>query len=643
MGYQQGRLTLSLLIVLVVGAGTLVSSKVFAGDFPDDICADCHQGTGGEPAEVSSLDLADSMHEDLSCTDCHTGITSLPHAVELAKPDCGDCHEDSVHDYKQHGRGIVGSSQFVPSCQDCHGSHQILNHFDPESSVHASNLPQTCGSCHENQEFLAQVDIRFKHPVEVYQTGVHGKTIAGGTDVAASCSDCHTEAGSAHNILPPGHLESTINFFNISSTCGECHSMIQKEFEEGIHGELVARGDVSAPTCTHCHGEHGILEIDDPRSQVSPFRVSEATCTPCHDSAYLNERYDVVSGEVRSLVDSYHGLKSRTGDNTVANCSSCHGAHQILSATDPKSSVAPQNLEKTCGSCHAGMSAEKAAQTRIHDAGEPVNSGWTYWVAIIYKLLIFGVIGGMAAYCLLDYLRQVRNVLRKKQVRRMEGDEVLQHALLAISFTVLVVTGFSLRFYDAWWAKLVFGHEGGAATRGLIHRGGAIVMIIGSFWHMGYILTTKGRIFIKDIAPNMGDAGQLWGMLLYNLGKTDKHPQMRRFSFYEKAEYWALIWGTVVMVITGLAMWYEKYIIMYIGKELFEVMMVIHYYEAWLAFLAILVWHMYGVFFNPHVYPMNPSWLTGKMPREMFETEHPAAQSPGNVDKIKRLGLERDV
>ncbi|MBU2500728.1 cytochrome b/b6 domain-containing protein, partial [bacterium] len=232
---------------------------------------------------------------------------------------------------------------------------------------------------------------------------------------------------------------------------------------------------------------------------------------------------------------------------------------------------------------------------------------------------------------------------RKPQVRRMEADEVVQHTVLAISFTVLVVTGFSLRYYDAWWAKMIFGYEGGAYLRGMIHRAAAIVMVLGAFWHLGFLMTTKGRIFLKDMAPRFLDAKQAWGMFMYNLGRTDQVPAMRRFSFVEKAEYWALIWGTVVMVLTGTAMWFEKWLVTIIGKGVMEVFLVIHFYEAWLAFLAILVWHMYGVMFNPHVYPMNPSWLTGKMPKEMFEHEHPAAVSPGNVDKVKRLGLERDV
>jgi cytochrome b subunit of formate dehydrogenase len=621
----------------------MLSGAALAGTIPDEVCADCHSNTGGDPVEVSGEVLAGSIHDGLSCTDCHVGIHAVPHGAKLAKPDCHSCHEEAVDTYVQHGRAFVGKSDNVPTCQQCHGSHQILPHTNPMSMVHASKLPTTCGSCHEDQEFLAKLNIKFKHPIEVYQKGVHGKATAGGTDTAASCNDCHSTGGSAHRILPPGDLESTINFFNISKTCGKCHSTIQKEYEEGIHGEFVSRGEVDAPTCTHCHGEHGILASSDPRSPVSPFRVAEATCTPCHDSAALNEKYDLPSGRLQSYVDSYHGLKSRAGDRTVANCASCHGGHHILPSSNPASSVATANLVTTCGGCHTGMSVEKAAETRIHDPDSGFGGGWAYIVKVIYQLLILFVIGGMALYCLFDYLRQVRNLLGKQQVRRMEADEVVQHTILAISFTILVITGFSLRFYDAWWAKLIFAYEGGAQTRGLIHRAAAVVMILGSFWHVGYLMTTKGRIFLRDIAPKWEDAKLFWGMVKYNLGHATEHPRMRRFSFVEKAEYWALIWGTVVMVLTGLSLWFEKFLVMHIGKGVLEVFLVIHYYEAWLAFLAILIWHMYGVVFNPHVYPMNPSWLTGKMPKEMFETEHPAAVSPGNVDKVKRLGLERDV
>ena len=90
--------------------------------------------------------------------------------------------------------------------------------------VHASTLPETCGTCHEDQDFLNRLNIKFKHPIEVYQRGIHGKATAGGVDQAASCNDCHSTGGTAHRILAPGHVESTINFFNISRTCGSCHT-----------------------------------------------------------------------------------------------------------------------------------------------------------------------------------------------------------------------------------------------------------------------------------------------------------------------------------------------------------------------------------------------------------------------------------
>ena len=93
----------------------------------------------------------------------------------------------------------------------------------------------------------------------------------------------------------------------------------------------------------------------------------------------------------------------------------------------------------------------------------------------------------------------------------------------------------------------------------------------------------------------------------------------------EKCEYWALIWGSVLMTATGVLLWFDNYFVEQwnLPKGFLDVMLVIHYYEAWLATLAILVWHGYSTVFGPHVYPMNPAWLTGRMPKEMYLHEHP--------------------
>jgi cytochrome b subunit of formate dehydrogenase len=99
-------------------------------------------------------------------------------------------------------------------------------------------------------------------------------------------------------------------------------------------------------------------------------------------------------------------------------------------------------------------------------------------------------------------------------------------------------------------------------------------------------------------------------------------PLFDRFSYVEKAEYWALVWGTAVMIITGFTLWFDNIVVQWVPKGFLDVILVIHYYEAWLATLAILIWHMYSTVFNPQVYPMNPSWIDGKMPRYMYQHEH---------------------
>ena len=108
-------------------------------------------------------------------------------------------------------------------------------------------------------------------------------------------------------------------------------------------------------------------------------------------------------------------------------------------------------------------------------------------------------------------------------------------------------------------------------------------------------------------------------MLRYNLGLLPEKPRFDRFSYIEKAEYWALIWG-IVMGGTGMILWFDNtsWLSLKLG---FDIAQSVHYYEAWLATLAIIVWHFYFVIFNPGVYPMNLAWLTGQVSeREMTRT-----------------------
>jgi cytochrome b subunit of formate dehydrogenase len=596
----------------------------------NDSCIECHET--GKHETVISEDISHSVHDGMECLDCHIDKNTLPHKEAtdffVGCQGCRTCHEDASDEYQGHGRALYrGECEDMPQCADCHGDHDVLPSTAKLSKTHPTNLPTTCGVCHTDLDLIEKWHIRADHPIDVYESSIHGRAIEGGVLTAATCNNCHSVEGTAHKIFSQGNPESSINHFNIPQTCGQCHEDTTHDYWEGIHGQMVKMGDGEAPVCTHCHGEHGIISASDPRSPVSRARLSEATCSPCHESITLTEKYGISTGRRPTFIDNYHGLKTTAGDVTVANCASCHGVHLILPGSDPKSSVSPENLRGTCGECHPGITAELAS-TPIHgvvaEREEPNKVADV--IKMIYIVAIIGIVGFMLLYCLIDWVRQVVAVMRRPQVRRMRLNEVWQHTLLMVSFIVLVITGFALRYGDLPVARWLFGWDHGFEVRGIIHRIAAAVLIISTVWHVFFLLTQNGKRFFKDMIPTLTDFKQFAQKMLFNLGLSKTEPQFKRFSYVEKVEYFALIWGNIVMILTGILLWFDNYFVNLLPKGSLDVALVIHFYEAILATLAIFIWHLYATVFNPHVYPLNPSWLTGKMPRDMFEHEHPGEE-----------------
>lgn len=614
-------------------------------------CADCHvKSDMYEPGGPYEL-LSASAHRDLDCIACHESISlegldpdsPRPHGESVAPVVCGECHEKEAEIYVKHGRMKVGKDPDIPTCWSCHGMHDVQPSSDRQSHTHPVNLPSTCRACHTDVDIVKKHDILRDQPIRLYQSSVHGRASKKGLYMAATCNDCHSADGpdgakTAHRILSLADPESTIYHFKIPDTCGRCHNSIAQDYWEGIHGQVVKRGQVDAPVCTHCHGEHGIISPSDPRSPVSAARVAEATCAPCHESEILNEKYGIPAGRLRTYVDSYHGLKSKAGDVTVANCASCHGAHRILPSTDPTSSINPANLQRTCGECHPAISTE-LANVPIHETATGIRVGWPRFFTIFYVWLIGITISLMMLHNIADWIRHVKNVRRKPFVVRLTVNEVIQHWMLMISFVVLVISGFSLRFSESWWVKAIFGWGGGQGflIRGTIHRVAAVVFVVCCVWHILYLFSRRGRHFFRDMILSRRDIINIKENALYFLGVREQRAAFGRFSYMEKCEYWALIWGGVIMTATGILLWFDNYFVEQwkLPKGVLDVMLVIHYYEAWLATLAIVVWHGYSTVFSPHVYPMNPAWLVGRMPKDMYTDEHPEGPKlKGHVHRV---------
>ncbi|MGQ9798772.1 MAG: cytochrome b/b6 domain-containing protein [Ignavibacterium sp.] len=577
--------------------------------------------------------------KDVSCVGCHGSHDVSPTksgkwSAKNIPAICGNCHKEAEESYAEsnHGMMFFQGDESAPNCLTCHKGAITKSAFRDDKTSMKQAQEKLCLSCHlDDPEVRSKTSPNTKF-ILAYDKSVHGKALHSGNGDAANCVDCH----SSHDIIKASDSRSSVYRLNIPNTCGKCHDKIKQEYSESIHGVSVARGNIDSPVCTSCHGEHNILKHTDPNSPVAYQNVSLMVCSTCHASVRLTEKYGMSANVFKTFTESYHGLALRGGSATVANCGSCHGVHDIKPSTDPTSSIYKDNLVNTCGKCHPGANTTFVSG-RIHVSLEEKEEPILYWIATIYIVLIVTIIGGMFLHNTVDLYRkgkikkliQAGEIVKEKHGHglylRMTLSERIQHATMALSFIILVITGFMLRFPESWWVSHIRDISSDAFEyRSLIHRIAAVAMITISLYHLYYILFTKrGRQLVYDLLPRWQDVKDAIGVAKFNLGFSNQKPKLDRFSYVEKAEYWALIWGTVVMSVTGLIMWIYTDAAGTFSKLEWDIARTIHYFEAWLALLAIVVWHFYFVIFNPDVYPMNLAWLKGTLTEEEMAHEHP--------------------
>jgi formate dehydrogenase gamma subunit len=656
---------------------------------PDEACLACHGSAGmksekGRDISINPAKHSASAHAVLACQDCHTAINDFPHPARLVKVQCATCHDQEAKDLASSAHALLGESacaschgsvhelttarslapakcnechgdvvkQFsasihgqasqkgdadAPKCMSCHGSiHSVKTASGPDSTVARKNLADTCAKCHSDAGFLSRHMIPLAHPVESYKQSVHGRATAAGSDTAADCNSCHGN----HDIYPARDERSRVNHWRVSETCASCHKEIAKTYAESVHGLAVKAGVKDAPACVDCHGEHLILGPRNPASPVSAANVSAETCGRCHGSTRLVQLYDLPADRVPSYADSYHGLALKGGRITAANCASCHGVHNIFRSADRRSTVNTANLAKTCGQCHNG--ADKAGfaigPVHVRTAGGP-NHPVVKMIRWTYLVLIPATLGFMFLHNLLDLLSK----LVRRRPRHESGEVALRmnlwfrvaHWGIMASFPTLVVTGFALKYPDSWWAKPLLLWEANAGVRGGLHRTAAVAMIFATAFHVFHLAGKKrDRGFLRAMIPTMKDATDMLDVFRYNLGLSEKEPKFAKFNYAEKMEYWAFLWGTFVMALSGFLLWFDNFTLRHFPKWITDAATAVHWYEALLATFAILIWHFYLVIFDPLVYPMDTAWLDGKIP-----ADHCRHTRPAYYRELARAGL----
>jgi cytochrome b subunit of formate dehydrogenase len=472
-------------------------------------------------------------------------------------------------------------------------------------------------------------------PVVTYERSVHGLALMEkSVSASAVCTDCH----GSHDLHKSTNPESKLYWQKIPVTCGKCHENVQRTYLRSVHGKGVLVGERDAPVCTDCHGEHTITAVKAVASKVSPAHIPE-TCGQCHGAERIATRYKLPLNVVETYMQSFHGLAMQFGGVAAANCASCHGFHDILPSSDPLSSINKANLPQTCGKCHAGIGARLArGELRIHaPPGAAEGKPWLVnFITRLYIVIIVLTIGGMLVHNAIDYIAKTRAHVRKVQMTAGSEERLtrwmrLQHWALIVLFVLLAYTGFVHKYPEAWWSWPFRVMENGGFLRGLLHRicgwtfaGLFIAHLVALF------ATRRGRGYLAELWLRLHDLRDAIALMRFNLKLGPQPPPPRRFNYIEKAEYWALVWGSFVMIITGAMLIFTETVLRMLPKVWHDVAQVIHFYEAVLATLAIVVWHFYWVIFDPNEYPMNPAWLIGK------KAPHPPAAEAAKHEKPRK-------
>jgi len=393
-------------------------------------CHDSHRASLPEPKKVCELchnkiftELNKSVHAKTklgalpNCQNCHS-----EHKVKAGEVEakftrltqdisgCRECHLRETEDFFQgmHGKEFQNKNPDVPSCVSCHGAHRILSGKDPESPIFHNNIIKLCVKCHEDEKLMAKYE-KLPQPVvfKAFEKGVHGMAVEKhGLLVAPTCIECH----GAHQMRPADDPKSPVNKVNIAHTCAKCHPGIDEVYQRSIHGVTLAQGILDSPTCTDCHGEHDITEIRDPSGKVSSKNIPR-TCSTCHSEEKIVTKYGLLPVAYDTYMNSFHGIAHKYGEMVVADCASCHGYHDILPSKDPRSSINPKNIPKTCGKCHKGAS-ENFAKGRVHIQATKESSLGVYIVRKFYTWFI-GILAVLfAAYIVLDVLGRRRRRIK---------------------------------------------------------------------------------------------------------------------------------------------------------------------------------------------------------------------------------------
>lgn len=562
-----------------------------------------------------------------------------------------DAEHEKVHLYQidpdYYDRALGPHARL--KCTDCHERSEVsVIPHEPVSPVNCNQM------CHLTQQ--ADVEVRFSHATigERLADSVHSPTIL----------------DTSNRLLkqPLGDGQSR---------CLLCHEEPTfRRMDESwmLHATPIAR-------CESCHDETLPVDTDfmywhvHARSRHSRSHADTARhCALCHANPAIREAFELPE-VVASYAASFHGKAMLLGSEETAACLDCHasehgGPHMILAQNNPKSSIHPSRLADTCRSpaCHP-TAGHRITTAAVH-LDLATSRGIEFFIGALFIVLIVCTFGPSVVLQTLEMVQIVAgrrdpNEHRTKELaerlmatdtgrialHRFTAHQRFQHWVLAGCFILLVVTGFPIKFADRAWASWVVDRFGGLPGVRATHRYAGAALLIAFSYHVLYVFISAIRLkrqtkqgWVKTIAglpmlTNPREIRQFFQLLGYLLFIRKHRPEGDRFTLKEKFEYFGVFWGTVLLGITGLLMWFNGWTTQHFPGRVLTVMLVIHGFEAFLALLHVGVIHLIGVIFSPVVFPISKAMFGGDTPAGELAEVH-AAYVKETAQRVGMLATE---
>ena len=577
----------------------------------------------------------------------------------------------------------AAAAQDRENCLYCH-RFPGLSRFDPDSGrlrlfyvdpayIHEAQGPHAqlaCTDCHA-REPLEVVPHRPSPPVDCTRT-CHITDLSGNSRRFSHENVARMREQSAHTDAVLHALEFTgVQVADQSqSRCLYCHDEPLFRMPLALESPIGALQDRAFARCNVCHATQLPLDVEFATrhvlSRLDPARRTlelAQVCAVCHSDPAIREKHELPNS-VASYLRSFHGRAALLGDEATADCLSCHVAnganvHLMLASADSDSAIHPDNVANSCRSltCHPG--ADRAiAGTAVHlDLPSSVGS-IEFLLAVAFILLTALSFGPSAAIVLLELAQLVigrrhpraehvehvlEQVLRhpegKQRLRRFTLPERAQHWVLAALFTLLALTGFPLKFADQGWARVLVDAFGGMHMTRTLHHYAGVALIVGFAIHVldifrvllkrtrrvgprGERLGLYQAVASLPVSITLTDMRQAGALLKYLVGMSKDRPRFGRFTVTEKFEYFGVMWGTTLLGITGLMLWFEQATSHLMGGWAFNIATIIHTYESFLALIHVGILHIYNVILAPTVFPLSLATLSGETPNSKLAEEN---------------------